>query len=438
VASAEAVLSQAAGGAANATAPDAAMQQQQQQQQTGRQQQQADEPPPPGAGGDVPRGRAAARGGLDVAAAVAAATAAAEVDAAAKIAANEAVDMIVVFKTSASDVAAQQAALEGLAAATAAPPDGADGDAAAAAAAGAPALSSRGRGRAALEREARVRAHAHVKSRVLSASGRAARRGARLAHDFDQLPAAVISVSSAAALDALKADPSVASVQPNRIVTIMDEAWRPGGASGEGPLAAGARAAAALDSLREVADSHKRKLLLTESLGIIGQQAAAAAGFTGDGCSVALLDTGASTCARFSGAWGGLWLTASLGFNVQPCQGGGGAAAFCVFAAGEAVGSPCALPSIRLNPFLCTPPFTSTPPAGADYGHADLGSCTSPGVPASCRVSYAQDFSKRGDDGARDDSGHGTNTASIVAKVGGLGGWAGWELCEGGWEARGC
>jgi len=52
---------------------------------------------------------------------------------------------------------------------------------------------------------------------------------------------------------------------------------------------------------------------------------------------------------------------------------------------------------------------------GADYRQAALGSCTAPGVPASCRVSHAADLAP--DDGALDDQGHGTNVSAIVAGV---------------------
>ncbi|MES2642734.1 MAG: S8 family serine peptidase [Myxococcota bacterium] len=52
---------------------------------------------------------------------------------------------------------------------------------------------------------------------------------------------------------------------------------------------------------------------------------------------------------------------------------------------------------------------------GADWTHADLGSCTAVGSPASCRVAYAADIATS--DGERDDDGHGTNVASIVAAV---------------------
>ncbi len=49
---------------------------------------------------------------------------------------------------------------------------------------------------------------------------------------------------------------------------------------------------------------------------------------------------------------------------------------------------------------------------GADYTRSDFGSCTSPGVPASCSVIYADDIAS--DDGSLDDNGHGTNVSAIV------------------------
>jgi subtilisin family serine protease len=52
---------------------------------------------------------------------------------------------------------------------------------------------------------------------------------------------------------------------------------------------------------------------------------------------------------------------------------------------------------------------------GADYTHADLGSCTAVGTPGSCRVVYAADFATS--DGSLDDNGHGTNVSAIVAAV---------------------
>jgi hypothetical protein len=61
----------------------------------------------------------------------------------------------------------------------------------------------------------------------------------------------------------------------------------------------------------------------------------------------------------------------------------------------------------------CTPlPLTR----GADYAHPDLGACPYPGAPEPCRVAFARDFTPA-DDGLTDSSGHGTNVASIIAKV---------------------
>ncbi|MDD5028251.1 MAG: S8 family serine peptidase [Rhodoferax sp.] len=52
---------------------------------------------------------------------------------------------------------------------------------------------------------------------------------------------------------------------------------------------------------------------------------------------------------------------------------------------------------------------------GVDYTRAALGGCSAPGVPASCKVVYAQDFAP--DDGQLDSDGHGTNVAAVVAGV---------------------
>ncbi|MDQ7787756.1 MAG: PKD domain-containing protein [Thermodesulfovibrionales bacterium] len=52
---------------------------------------------------------------------------------------------------------------------------------------------------------------------------------------------------------------------------------------------------------------------------------------------------------------------------------------------------------------------------GVDYIREAFGYCTSPGVPASCKVLYAQDFAPS--DGQRDDNGHGTNVAGISLGV---------------------
>lgn len=52
---------------------------------------------------------------------------------------------------------------------------------------------------------------------------------------------------------------------------------------------------------------------------------------------------------------------------------------------------------------------------GVNYTLADFGSCTAPGVPASCKVVVAQDLAP--DDAQLDDSGHGTNVSAIVVGV---------------------
>jgi chitodextrinase len=52
---------------------------------------------------------------------------------------------------------------------------------------------------------------------------------------------------------------------------------------------------------------------------------------------------------------------------------------------------------------------------GVDYTRAAFGACTAPGVPANCKVVYAQDFAPS--DGKLDADGHGTNVAAIVAGV---------------------
>lgn len=53
--------------------------------------------------------------------------------------------------------------------------------------------------------------------------------------------------------------------------------------------------------------------------------------------------------------------------------------------------------------------------SGVDYTHAAFGSCTAPGLPATCKVSAALDVAAN--DGALDSSGHGTNVAAIVVGV---------------------
>ena len=52
---------------------------------------------------------------------------------------------------------------------------------------------------------------------------------------------------------------------------------------------------------------------------------------------------------------------------------------------------------------------------GVDYTHAEFGSCTAPGVPASCSVVYAADIAP--DDGALDSIGHGSEVAAVVMAV---------------------
>lgn len=52
---------------------------------------------------------------------------------------------------------------------------------------------------------------------------------------------------------------------------------------------------------------------------------------------------------------------------------------------------------------------------GADYTRPDFGSCTAPGVPATCKVAAAVDIAV--EDGARDANGHGTNVSAIVLGV---------------------
>ena len=52
---------------------------------------------------------------------------------------------------------------------------------------------------------------------------------------------------------------------------------------------------------------------------------------------------------------------------------------------------------------------------GVNYTLAAFGSCTAPGIPAGCKVAYAQDFAT--DDGSLDDDGHGTNVSGIIVGV---------------------
>ncbi len=52
---------------------------------------------------------------------------------------------------------------------------------------------------------------------------------------------------------------------------------------------------------------------------------------------------------------------------------------------------------------------------GIKYNHAAFGSCSSPGVPETCRVAASVDIAD--DDGELDDSGHGTNVSAVIAGV---------------------
>jgi subtilisin family serine protease len=52
---------------------------------------------------------------------------------------------------------------------------------------------------------------------------------------------------------------------------------------------------------------------------------------------------------------------------------------------------------------------------GIKYNHAAFGSCSSPGVPETCRVTASVDIAD--DDGELDDSGHGTNVSAVIAGV---------------------
>jgi subtilisin family serine protease len=255
---------------------------------------------------------------------------------------NETADFIVIYKVTSEDVdavasvIAAEASQPGVAAASAADDDAPDAGAApdggAAPDAAAPGDAKEKRK---LRRQARLRAQADVKDKVMarraashaaatSAPGAAARRmkrrAAKVKKDFDQLPVALLSINSVADLEELKSDPLVLSIQPNRRVRLMDRM-----------------------SVGELL-SHGRRLRMAQSLPVISQPQAAAAGFLGAGCGVAVIDT------------------------------------------------------------------------GADYTLPDLGSCTAPGLPAStCRVWATRDIAAN--DNALDDFGHGSNVASIVAKV---------------------
>ena len=117
--------------------------------------------------------------------------------------------------------------------------------------------------------------------------------------------------------------------------------------------------------------------------------AEACAGLRGDGCAVAVLDTGESRAAA-------------------PC----------------AVHPACAArssqpPALLLGLTHSAPSnFFHLLSAGADYTKPDLGSCAYAGAPAPCRVAFAKDFTAA-DDGRLDADRwtHGTNVASIIAKM---------------------
>jgi hypothetical protein len=95
-------------------------------------------------------------------------------------------------------------------------------------------------------------AAAAAPSAAAAAAGAAPRPGLRLVRDFEQLPVALVAVAGAAALEALQADPSVASLMPNRLLVPA----------------------------------------LAESLPLARAAAANTRGAAGAGCVVAVLDTG--------------------------------------------------------------------------------------------------------------------------------------------------
>lgn len=116
---------------------------------------------------------------------------------------------------------------------------------------------------------------AAAKARVFGPGGAAATMsggsgggGARLARDYSELPVALASVRSVAALRALEAHPAVSGVFPDKLF-------------------------------------HKS---MARALPFIDQPAAVAEGFTGQGCAIAVLDTGARAralrCAGRAGAAG--------------------------------------------------------------------------------------------------------------------------------------
>jgi hypothetical protein len=215
---------------------------------------------------------------------------------------------------------------------------------------------------AAARRAARLRALSTLKASVLGTGGEGAAAplsgvkaadGEALAH----LPVSVVMVSTKAALAALRADPRVASVVANE----------------------------------------RLEQQMMESLPLINQPAAAAAGYTGAGCAVAVLDTGEFVCVLES--------SPSSNPHSHPTS-----------------KTQCALTprALTTNP----PPTANRQLPGANYFSKDLGSCTAVGQPSTCRVKFARDFTFLDpdgkmpyDDGMLDDFLHGTNTASTVARV---------------------
>ncbi|KAI8468835.1 MAG: hypothetical protein J3K34DRAFT_522648 [Monoraphidium minutum] len=196
----------------------------------------------------------------------------AEADALARMAEGRPARMLVTYKIPESEVEAEAAAALPAEAAAAGPPRGDARPAAAAAAAAAR------RGQLAA---ARGRLRAAAARRVFSGGGGAARGGAALARDFAHVPVSIASVPSAAALAALRADPDVLSVEPDRALQIMGRA--PPRDHPIHDLYAGGAAGARRG---------RRLSLMKDSLPLIRQPEVAAAGFTGAGCAVAVLDTG--------------------------------------------------------------------------------------------------------------------------------------------------
>src|SRR6266480_1020567 len=149
-------------------------------------------------------------------------------------------------------------------------------------------------------RDEKARRYAEIKRRVLE---RHQRNGFELRKDYRHLPMSQLRVASRALLDELLASPEVVAVYP------------------EG----------------------EEQAFLAESGPLVREPQAFAAGYSGAGTAVAVLDT------------------------------------------------------------------------GVDYTRSAFGSCTSPGVPAGCKVVAALDIAP--DDGALDASGHGTNVAGIVLGI---------------------